>query len=220
MKTVCIVQARTGSQRLPLKVLAALHGKPMLAHVLERAAAIPGVDEVCLAIPESDKRLLGYLWPVVSYGPENDVLTRYLNAACSRAADVIVRVTGDCPLLAPDLAGRAVRTALALSACGYVAMCMPYVPVADGWDVEVFSYELLAQAAAMATGPQREHVTTWMRENYKVWTPAFLGDDTHMKLSVDTREDLAVVDKVMAALDDPKDFSYQATARAWRKVMA
>src|SRR5690348_13196312 len=124
MKTVCIVQARTGSQRFPLKVLAALHGKPMLAHVLERAAAIPGVDEVCLAIPESDKRLLGHLWPVVSYGPENDVLSRYLNAACSRAADVIVRVTGDCPLLAPDLACTALAVHNVLGK-GYVACCGP-----------------------------------------------------------------------------------------------
>jgi spore coat polysaccharide biosynthesis protein SpsF (cytidylyltransferase family) len=121
--------------------------------------------------------------------------------------------------LATDLAGRAVECFKAAGK-GYLACCMPYMEVADGWDVEMFDYDTLSAAAAYAT--KREHVTTWMREQGAPWTfpTPHLLDYSKLKLSVDTREDLAVVDKVMAALDDPKDFGYKATARAWRKVMA
>src|SRR5574338_145565 len=103
MKTVCIIQARTTSERFPLKIFAGLRGRPMLAHVLERAALIQGVDEVVLAVPDTDVRLVSHLWPNVFGGPEKDVLKRYALAAEKYEADVIVRVTGDCPLLAPDL---------------------------------------------------------------------------------------------------------------------
>lgn len=216
MKTVCIVQARTTSERLPMKILAWLHGRPMLAHVLERAAAIQGVDQVVLAVPERDVALVAHLWPHVYGGSEKDVLGRYAHAAEKYEADVIVRVTGDCPLLATDMADAAVSAFDELNGC-YLGICQPYTPVADGWDVEVFSSWLLELANRKAGKHQREHVTTWMRENKKA--VGLQWDNwTALKCSVDTMEDLQRVETIMNYLEDKSDFSHGATWRAWEKA--
>lgn len=210
-RVVCIVQARTTSERFPMKILAGLHGRPMLAHVLERAAAIQGVDQVVLAVPENDVRLVSHLWPHVYGGPEKDVLKRYALAAMHYDADVIIRVTGDTPLLATDLASRAV-------ACfaneNYLAMCQPYNETADGWDIEVMTIVALMEAYKQASKDEREHVTTWMRKNLRVATTES-NDWTALKCSVDTREDLERVEKIMNHLEDKADFSHQATWAAW-----
>jgi spore coat polysaccharide biosynthesis protein SpsF (cytidylyltransferase family) len=199
----------------------------MLAHVLERASAIQGVDQVVLAVPEADVRLVTHLWPHVVGGSEKDVLSRYVVAALQYEADVIVRVTGDCPLLASDLASKAVGSFLTIldtikvndAFAGYLAMCQPYSPVADGWDMEVFSRDALFQANDRATKAQREHVTTWMREQslppLRMW---YTHDYTALKCSVDTREDLQRVETIMEHLTDPTDFSHAATWAAWEQA--
>lgn len=215
-RIVCIVQARTTSERFPMKILAGLHGRPMLAHVLERAAAIQGVNQVVLAVPENDVRLVSHLWPHVYGGSEKDVLSRYAGAAELYEADVIVRVTGDTPLLATDIASRAVHAFIGKR--GYMAMCQPYVPVADGWDVEVFDRETLVNANRFAKKDQHEHVTTWMRELHVMTAAMAYFHATDLKCSVDTREDLQRVEKIMGHLEDPKDFSHVATWRAWEKA--
>ncbi len=216
MKTVCIVQARTTSTRFPMKIFADLGGRPMLAHVLERAAAIHGVDQVVLAVPENDVKLVAHLWPHVYGGSEKDVLGRYAEAAAYYEADVIVRITGDTPLLATDIAGRAVQAFAGKR--GYMAMCQPYVPVADGWDVEVFDRETLANANRFAKKDQREHVTTWMRELHVMKAAMAYFHSTDLKVSVDTREDLERVEKIYGCLEDNADFSHMATWRAWEKA--
>lgn len=220
MKTVCIVQARTTSTRLPMKIFADLGGRPMLAHVLERAAAIHGVDQVVLAVPENDVKLVSHLWPHVYGGSEKDVLSRYAEAALYYEADVIVRVTGDCCLLAPEILSWAVSE-YHVGMCGYMPICQPYQPVADGWDGEVFSCNYLTHARDHAVKAQREHVTTYFRQNMTPCTPKlpfFDHDYTSMKISVDTREDLQRVEIIMNHLDDKKDFSHTATWQAWEKA--
>lgn len=217
MNTVCIVQARTTSERFPCKILAGLRGRPMLAHVLERAAAIKGVDQVVLAVPEADVKLVSHLWPHVFGGPEKDVLKRYALAAEHYQADVIVRVTGDCPLLASDIAEAALAFYDEANGC-YMAICQPYTPVADGWDVEIFDRRTLVNADRFAKHLQREHVSTWMREAVTVIGLPEWEDRTALKCSVDTREDLARVEKIMEHLDNPRDFSHAATWRAWEQA--
>ncbi len=221
-KVVAIIQARTTSTRLPMKIFAGLLGRPLLAHVLERAAAIQGVDQVVLAVPEHDVRIVSHLWPHVFGGPERDVLKRYAMAAEKYEADVIVRVTGDCPLLATDLASRAVSL-FGRDPRGYIPACQPYEKVADGWDVEIFGREDLVNANRYATKEQREHVTTWMREGTN--TLEVLGeiideceDFRALKCSVDTREDLQRVELIMNHLEDKTDFSHQATWNAWERA--
>lgn len=106
MKVVTVIQARMGSTRLPGKVMLQLEGKTVLAHVVERCKAISLSSEVVVAtttkaqdnIIEIEADKLGVL---CHRGSEDDVLSRYYEAAVSRNADVIVRVTSDCPLLIP-----------------------------------------------------------------------------------------------------------------------
>ena len=219
MKVVCIIQARLGSHRFPAKVLANLCGKPMLAHVLARAAQIQGVAQVVLAVPESDLPYLKHLWPDCVGGPAHDVLARYAEVARLYRADVIVRITGDCPLLAPDLSSRAVAAYAACQQNGqYVAMCQPYTPVADGWDTEVFSAALLNEAHAKARKGECEHVVTWMRRHGVVSTLPSACDWTALKCSVDTVEDLARVRLIMEFLHDPTHYDHAATWEAWLRA--
>lgn len=219
-KVVCIVQARTTSERFPMKILAGLHGRPMIAHVLERAAAIQGVDQVVLAVPNSDVPLVYHLWPYVYGGSEKDVLSRYAGAAEFYGADVIVRVTGDCPLLAPDLASDALLVFgdPAKLGDGYMAICQPYTPVADGWDIEIFDRRTLVNANRYARKEHREHVTSWMREAGEPLCFAQWIDNSALKCSVDTREDLQRAETIMDHLEDKTDFSHEATWQAWEKA--
>lgn len=233
MKTVIIIQARLGSTRLPRKVLADLWGRPLIDHVVERALAVCGVDSVALNVPLHDyteieqairnRRRLAVFG---IEGQEADVLGRYLKVAEREEADVIVRITGDCPLLAVDLIETAVAAHQAYSRKGrkhcYLPLCMPYMPVADGWDCEVFSMELLRQAHQHASQEQREHVTTWMREpsnSLRLIVPILRQHDwTKLKCSVDTQEDLERVRSIMAWLPNDDDYSHETIWDAWERA--
>jgi spore coat polysaccharide biosynthesis protein SpsF len=203
-KVVAIIQARCASTRFPLKVLASLGNKPIISHVLERATRIEGVDQVVLAIPHGDAARLGHIWRSVRCGPEEDVLSRYVEAAEYYLADVVVRITADCPLLPTDWAAAVVRTFLHAHTDRlplYLGACQPMLNVCDGFDVEVFSMEALRYAHVCASMREREHVTTFMRHHAVVvdatvlmakW-PALNGP---FKLSVDTKDELAFVEAV------------------------
>lgn len=206
MKAIAIVAARMGSTRLPGKHLMDLGGRPMLAHVLERAKAIAGVDEVVLATTMGDEDVgLAHFAesacgvPAFRYSPSWDVLGRYADCARHHEADVVVRLTADCPLLDPELAALALTTYLRLGADRLTAISAYYW--LDGLDVEVFSAEALADEAAYPqVRDRREHVTPGMRvrmhdvgplpAEYAVLATVPLG---WQKWSVDTPEDLARV---------------------------
>ena len=113
-RNVAVIQARTGSTRFPRKVLADLCGKPMLAHVIERVALAETLDDVVVATTvEGEDDVVANLAVAcgarVTRGPVADVLSRYVLAAREHAADVVVRVTSDCPLVDPELIDRLVR---------------------------------------------------------------------------------------------------------------
>ena len=227
MKTVAIIQARLKSTRLPNKVLADLHGKLLIDHVIQRAQAVKGIDLVVLNVPWDDRELqIGRYCPVYPVqGQEQDVLASYLLAAEWAKADVIIRLTGDCPLLAVDIVERAVAAYKYIGfgeRLNYLPVCMPYVPVADGWDCEIFSVGLLTLAFVQAGSNQREHVTTWMRESgqaniIKIPSPS-LADWTALKCSVDTAEDLERVRSIMAHLPIDDDFSHETIWDAWQRA--
>ena len=169
---VAIVQARMGSSRLPGKVMLDLNGQPVLAHVLARARAIPGLDAVCCAIPEGPDNdaladLAQSLGASVARGPEQDVLARYVLAARSSGAQVVMRITSDCPLLDPEVSGQVLAAFLETRP----AYCSNIEPRSwpRGYDTEVFSAETLERAAREAREPrEREHVTPWLREHTRL----------------------------------------------------
>ena len=114
VRIVCIIQARMGSTRLPGKVAMDISGKTMLERVVERARGIDGVNEVVVATSTaaSDDVLVGLCATIGSAcfrGSEEDVLDRYLGAAHAYNAQIVVRVTSDCPLLDPAVSSVVVR---------------------------------------------------------------------------------------------------------------
>jgi spore coat polysaccharide biosynthesis protein SpsF len=167
MKSVCIVQARLGSTRLPGKVLLPLNGHTVIGEVLTRCKRIPGVDEVVCAIPSREFKLADECLKFVSvmYGSESDVLERYCEAAESCGADIIMRITGDCPLISPELCGEVLAT-FKREGADYASNIEPRT-FPKGLDCEVFSRNLLF--LANDEDHEREHVTTWMR-SARPWT--------------------------------------------------
>jgi spore coat polysaccharide biosynthesis protein SpsF (cytidylyltransferase family) len=225
MRVVCIIQARMGSSRLPGKSLRALRGRPLIAHVIERAKAIPGVDRVVLAtsIAPRDEPLGVYVESLnvpVFYGDELDVLRRYAQAAAEHQADVIMRVTGDCPFLAPEVADEVLRMyhTNPLGAT-FASNDTTFSGYPDGTDVEIFSRELLDVANAAATDQSdREHVTKWMRREVCTATLQSDTDWSRYKISVDRAEDYDLAVQLADRLP-PTDYSLDATMRVLQELM-
>ena len=199
-KIIVMVQARMGSKRLPGKSLALIWNKPMIQHVLERSSEIPGIDEVVCIIPqgEEDRRLKYFLKThkfKVFCGAKENVLHRFVLASRRFKADVIVRITGDCPFLDPIVSGQVLAEFLQNGKVWYAHNTRPGV---DGLDTEVFTRNaLLTTREGIVDDTDREHVTTFFRK----WLPPelilhvqtpWIANPERFKLSVDTKEDLLI----------------------------
>lgn len=209
-RTVVIVQARMGSTRLPAKVVAEIAGRPMLWHVLDRAARIVGADAVVLAttaLPEDERLLvLAREWGVPAYaGSPEDVLDRFFQAARLMDAHTIVRVTADCPLLDPAVGSAVLARFLSGDAAYASNVHPPTYP--DGLDIEVFSHEALACAWREATRPsEREHVTPYFwthPERFRANNLTSHQDLSHLRWTVDEPRDLEFVRAVYNRLSVP-----------------
>jgi spore coat polysaccharide biosynthesis protein SpsF (cytidylyltransferase family) len=222
MTTAIIAQARMGSSRLPGKVLKELGGRPVLEHVLTRASRAPGADIVCVATtvePADDAiataaKSLGF--PVFR-GSETDVLGRYAGAAEMVKADVIVRITCDCPLIDPGVVGEAIRKLKERNA-DYVAQEWSEWP--QGIGCEVFPRALLNRAAAEASDTyDREHVTPWIRNKaaqikYLMKGPG--GPVSEQRWLLDYPEDYAFLDRLFAKF--PGNTPPDSWETVWREL--
>jgi len=170
MKTICIIQARMGSSRLPGKSMATIMGKPMLWHVIQRIKRCREIDDVVVAttfMPE-DKKIVKFCDSEnvkVTIGSIDDVLERYYDAAERFDADIVVRVTADCPLIDAGIIDRMVRMLKddhTPNLLKYVSNSHPKTfPV--GLDAEVMTFQALKKADEEATLPsEREHVTPYI----------------------------------------------------------
>lgn len=225
MKTVCLIQARAGSVRLPGKAFLKVGGRSLIGHVVGRVAAITGIDDVIVCVPRGDGSAFDAVMDssVVCVAPgdvaDEDVLGRLARAVSGIAPDVVVRVTGDCPLFAPDVAA-AVLQRFHEEGADFASNDTRLSGWPDGTDVEVFTRALLDRAARDATLLyDREHVTPWMQRavgvRATVWRSAV--DYSGLKLSVDTREDFERVARIVAQLE-PDDLSFHATIAAAKKA--
>ncbi len=134
-------------------------------------------------------------------GSEGDVLNRYYRAAQEARADVIMRITGDCPLISPALC-REVLMARERNNAHYASNIDPRT-FPQGFDCEVFTYALLSQANKNAHPHEREHVTTWMRRQknirrVNVASPWLLDG----RLTLDTKDDYKVILASFASQSD------------------
>ena len=209
-KTVAIIQARMDSRRLPGKVLADIYGKPMLARVVERAQRAQLVDEVIVATTDRLADAPIAAWCVESgvpcyraSGDPNDVLARYYEAAKWRQADVIVRITADCPLLDPMVVDMAIITRWGHDADYCSNVDPPTFP--DGLDVEAFTFAALEKAHRAATLlSDREHVTPLIRRTAFTHRRIFSRDSAlvYERWTVDEAADLEFVRAVYAELGE------------------
>jgi spore coat polysaccharide biosynthesis protein SpsF len=208
-RVLVIIQARLGSTRLPGKTLADIAGRPMLAWVFDRAAAIPGIDGLVVATTDrpGDDPLVDFAreraLPCVR-GSESDVLDRFHLALTEYPADVIVRVSPDCPLLDPEVSGRVLAEFRRLVGQVDYASNIHPPTFPDGLDTEVFSRETLETAWREARRPSdREHVTPfiWGRPGrFRLANVRGARDLSTERWTVDTAADLEFVRNVYAAL--------------------
>ncbi len=206
-RTVAVIQARMSSTRLPGKVLLPLDGRPMIAFMLERVRRARRIDEIVLATSTdaSDDplaALMATLGVACHRGSLNDVLARFAGAVQGRDADVVVRLTGDCPLIDPALINRVVDH-LRSQQLDYVSNTDP-PSYPDGLDVEAFTARALHEAVRQARLPsEREHVTPYLyghRELFRVGGVSGAVDLSALRWTVDHADDLAVVRALVEAL--------------------
>ncbi len=206
MKVGAVIQARTGSTRLPAKVLKKMCGKPILSHVIDRAKACKLLDEIIIAttVNPADDRVveIAVSEGVKTFrGSETDVLARYYGAAKENGLDVIVRITSDNPLLDFEVIDRIISKLIEEKAdysCNNMPPSFPY-----GLDVECFTYAALEDAFLNAVEPrEREHVTPYIREHQKFRRVNVLNENDESKLrwTVDTQEDFDYVNQIYEAL--------------------
>lgn len=207
MTTAVIVQARFGSSRLPGKVLKPLAGGTVLAEVLRRCRAIPGADLVVCAIPEGERNdpvaeEAQRCGTMVTRGSESDVLDRYLQASRAVGADVVMRVTSDCPLIDPEVCG-AVIGLRAEKGADYACNNMP-PSFPHGLDCEAFTHAALEVAWRQAIAPEdREHVTPWLRRAPDIRRALLAGprgDFAHLRWTLDFPEDYSFFKDVFGLL--------------------
>lgn len=217
MTTAIVVQARMGSTRLPGKVLKPLAGHTVLEEVLLRCRAIPGADVVVCAIPDdaADDTLIApaqRAGAVVTRGSGSDVLQRYRRAADQVGADVVMRVTSDCPLVDPALCGEVLALRAARNV-DYAANNMP-PGFPHGLDCEAFTSAALRRADDSARDPyEREHVTPWLRTHGSVSRAALPGPGgalAEQRWTLDFPEDYDFLTSLFAHLRE---------RREWRAVL-
>ena len=171
-RIVAIIQARLGSTRLPNKVLLKIppdSGITCLGRVIERVKNCMLVDEIILTTPDKELGRIAKNYSIgykVYYG-KRDVLAEFYFAAPQE--DIIVRLTGDCPLIDPEIIDQCIDEFLDNNVdLVYNTDESTGQLNGEGSDVEVFSFEALQQAYNEAKTPDdREHVTTWMRRNLR-----------------------------------------------------
>ena len=203
MRTIAIIQARMGSTRLTGKVVADLAGEPVLTRVLNRVRRAYRLDEVIVATTtrSSDEPIVkiceSYGVPCFQ-GSDEDVLDRYYRAALQYSADVIVRITSDCPLIEPLIIDQVVEEFLHRAGeVHYASNIVPRRTFPRGLDTEVFSFDTLACAWEEDDDPhRREHVTPYIYghpERFRIHSVEHEEDLSYHRWTIDTPEDLEFI---------------------------
>jgi spore coat polysaccharide biosynthesis protein SpsF len=202
MKTVAIIEARMTSTRLPGKILLPILGKPMLELLIERLKRSKYLDTIVVATtcnPSDDpiEQLANRLSVGCFRGSEDDVLDRVLRAAHTYEADVIVEITGDCPLIDPHIVDTVIR-AYQIKNVDYVSNILKQT-YPRGLETQVFSTTVLEKVALLTQDPvDHEHVSLYIYEHPKIFSlynveSALSEKDSAIRLTVDTREDFRLI---------------------------
>jgi glutamate-1-semialdehyde 2,1-aminomutase len=219
VKVVAVVQARMGSTRLPNKVMKSISGVPMIELLLTRLAKSQEIDQIVVAtsIDPRNQTLAKHvsrLGFACERGSENDVLARYVQAAEKYSADVVVRITGDCPLVDPHLVDACVRQ-FKEAGVDYLSNADPPT-FPDGLDVEVVRFSALYKADQESSKSfDKEHVTPYVRRAGFFSTAVLQNDEdlSELRWTVDDPEDFAVITNVFQHFAPEVHFG-------WRDILA
>ncbi len=204
-----------GSTRLPGKVLRPILGRPMLWHIVNRVGRAPGISKVVVATSSLPKDA-----PIREFcqkeginhfsGSESDVLDRYYQAAVLFEADPIIRITGDCPLVDPQVVGKLLAFYESGGydhvgvATGAGAVFLDGGRYPNGLDAECFSFRALEKAYNEATLPtDREHVTPYIWRHPSLFELGVMKskiDYSHLRFSVDYEADFELISQIYGAL--------------------
>lgn len=205
MKVVCIVQARMGSTRLSGKVLKKICGKTVLEHDIDRLRRIKNINEIVIATTTLEKdtaiiEMCKSLGAKYFRGSEEDVLSRYYYAAKENNADVVVRVTSDCPLIDFEISENIIKYYIDnKSKYDYVSNTIDRT-YPRGLDTEVFSFKVLERAFKEAVSLRdKEHVTPYIWDNPNIFRLAQYKNDkdySHLRWTLDTEEDFDLINKI------------------------
>ncbi|MEX1013232.1 MAG: glycosyltransferase family protein [Waddliaceae bacterium] len=207
MQIVIIVQTRMGSSRLPGKALLPVLDRPLLSYQIERLTRVKSATRLLIATTTKpqDKEICDLCKKegiACFRGDEQNVLERYLQAAKSVESDVIVRITGDCPLIDPEIVDKVIQYYLSGS-FDYVSNTLKW-SWPRGMDVEVFSMKALEMAFSSANSSyDQEHVTPFFYHNPKIFKLGSVVNDvdhSHLRLTVDTKEDFMLIAEILTRL--------------------
>ena len=215
-RIVATIEARMTSSRLPGKMMLPASERPMIEHVIRRVKQIRYVDEVVLAttgnkgddclVSEADR--LGISW---FRGSEKDVMMRVIGAAESADSDVVVEISGDCPVLDPLLVEQNILMYVH-NPCDYAAYKHGLSPPAGTGDSQVFSLDALRRAAEMTQAPpDREHPTRFIQRNPDVFSLLYIVGslDLHwpeLHLLLDTKSDYELLKRIIEHFGDSNPF--------------
>ena len=214
MKIVAIVQARMGSTRLPKKVMKEINSTPLIGILLKRLSLSKKIDKIVLATSDSDinEQLIKYVASkgfTVETGSENNVLERFYYAAKKHHADVVVRITGDCPLIDAEVVDKVISLFLEKKLDYSSNVNPPTFP--DGLDVEVLSFGSLDNAYKNAVTPSdQEHVTPFIKQNQSNQLNHENEEDcSSLRWTVDEAEDFTLVEKIFNHFHPNVTFSWK-----------
>ncbi len=210
MKIVATIEARMTSSRLPGKPLLSAAGIPMLEHLVNRLKSVPSIDTIVLATTanaadEPLVELAACLGITAFRGGEHDVMRRVIDAAASVNADVVVEITGDCPIIDPEIIEQTIRMFLAHQADYVSNVLVRSYP--DGMDTQVFRLDTLERSAQMTNNPlDREHVTLHIRNHPNLFSHVHLvaPPEIHwpeLGLTLDERSDYELLKKIIEHFD-------------------
>ncbi|MDR2522913.1 MAG: glycosyltransferase family protein [Synergistaceae bacterium] len=218
-KVVAVIQARMTSTRLPGKVMMPVLGKPLLGYELERAARAERISKIVVAttVNAADDvvaRCAESLGFGVYRGSEDNVLERYHAAALAGSADVVVRLTADCPLIDPAVMDRVAAALLESDDLDYVSNTFGRRTYPRGLDTEVFTFAALDRAWREGRLPsEREHVTPYIYNHPEIFKLGGICNETdlsHHRWTVDTPEDFELIRAILEGIypSNPK-FSFK-----------
>jgi spore coat polysaccharide biosynthesis protein SpsF len=212
-KITVMIQARTGSNRLSGKVLSEIENKSMIWHVINRIKNIKSVQQIVLITTneKSDQILLDIAKDEGIEGFAGDttnVLNRHYQCALKMSADPIIRITSDCPIIDPCLVEEMLQFFLKHN-YDYVSNIHP-ATYPDGLDTEIFSFETLEKTSSNAKlNSEKEHVTPYMEKHpelFSIFNFENNEDLSHIRLTVDQKEDLELIQKIYSIMSPKIDF--------------